>query len=106
MPLYTAFMGSCYEHTQNHLAQYLLDRHEDARALAIYEEWASRVIEASVPELLKGYMLYNLACFYATHSQVESARPALRRAFALYPETREFALTDPDLVALRPSLAE
>lgn len=106
MPLYTAFMGSCYEHTQNHLAQYLLDRHEDARALAIYEEWASRVIEASVPELLKGYMLYNLACFYATHGRVETARPALRRAFALYPETREFALTDPDLVALRPSLAE
>ena len=106
MPLYTAFMGNCYEHTQSHLAQYLLDRRDDARAIAIYEEWANRVVETGVPDLLKGYTLYNLACFYATHGQVETARPALRQAFALYPEIREFALTDPDLVALRLDLAE
>lgn len=106
MPLYTAFMGNCYEHTQNHLAQYLLDRQEDARAVAIYEQWAGSVVEAGVPDLLKGYTLYNLACFYATHGQVETARPALRQALALYPEVREFALTDPDLVALRPNVAE
>lgn len=106
MPLYTAFMGNCYEHTQNHLAQYLLDRREDARAQAIYEKWAGSVVEAGVPDLLKGYTLYNLACFYATHGQVEIARPALRQAFALYPEVREFALTDPDLVALGLDVAE
>jgi hypothetical protein len=106
MPLYTAFMGNCYEHTQNHLAQYLLDRQEDARALMIHEEWAGRVVEADVPDPLKGYMLYNLACFYATHGQLGKARPALRQAFALYPAVQEWALTDPDLVALRPTSAE
>ncbi len=106
MPLYTAFMGNCYEHTQNHLAQYLLDRRDGARALAIQEAWADRVIEANVPDLLKGYVLYNLACFYATHEQVEKARPALRRAFALYPAVRLFAMTDPDLEALRSDFAE
>lgn len=106
MPLYTAFMGNCYEHTQTHLAQYLLDRRDDARAVAIYEEWASSVVGAGVPDLLKGYTLYNLACFYATHGRVETARPVLRQAFALYPEAREFARTDPDLVALRPNPAE
>jgi hypothetical protein len=68
MPLYTSFMGNCYEHTQIHLAQYFLERHENARALEIYEVWTNRVVEASVPETLKGYMLYNLACFYATHN--------------------------------------
>jgi len=103
MPLYTSFMGNCYEHTQIHLAQYFLDRHEDARALESYEIWTKRVTEVEVPEPLKGYMLYNLACFYATHSQLEKARPALQQALTLYPALREFSLTDPDLVALRPS---
>jgi tetratricopeptide (TPR) repeat protein len=100
-PLYIAFMGNCYEHTQIHLAQYFLDRHEPARALEVYEVWASRVVEASVPDPLKGYVLYNLACFYATHSRLEQARPALQQAFMLYPALRESALIDPDLVALR-----
>jgi hypothetical protein len=106
MPLYTAFMGNCYEHAQNHLAQYLLDRHEDVRALVIQEEWVSRVLEASVPEALKGYMLYNLACYYATHDQVGKARTALQQAFTLYPAVREWAATDSDLVALRSNPAE
>lgn len=101
MPLYTSFMGNCYEHTQIHLAQYLLDRHEDARALAIYEVWAKRVIEAGVPATLKGYILYNLSCFYATHNQLEKTRPILQQAFTLCPTFREFALSDPDLAALR-----
>src|SRR5581483_2738857 len=47
-PLYSAFMGNCYEHTQQHLAQYALDRHDFERAREIYEAWASRVIEAEV----------------------------------------------------------
>jgi DinB superfamily len=100
-PLYSAFMGYCYEHTQQHLAQYSLDRHELERAIGTYEAWASRVIEAEVPELLKGSIFYNLACFYATHSRREQGWPALQQAFMLYPATREFALTDPDLVTLR-----
>jgi hypothetical protein len=45
-------------------------------------------------------MLYNLACFYAAHTQLENARPALQQAFTLYPALREYALTDPDLVPL------
>ncbi|HEY4388764.1 MAG TPA: DinB family protein [Ktedonobacteraceae bacterium] len=106
MPLYTTFMGNCYEHTQVHLAQYLLDHRDLKHALEIYEGWVNRVIELDVPETLKGYILYNLACFYATHSQLEQARTTLQQAFALYPATREFALTDPDLVALRPHFSD
>jgi tetratricopeptide (TPR) repeat protein len=100
MPLYTSFMGNCYEHTQIHLAQYLLERRENAHALEIYEIWSKRVVEAPVPETLKGYTLYNLACFYATHDQLEKAKPTLQQAFTLYPALREFAQTDPDLFAL------
>jgi tetratricopeptide (TPR) repeat protein len=101
-PLYFAYMGNCYDHTQTHLAQYFLDRNDLERAREIYEVWAKRVIEVQVPDALKGYMLYNLACFRATHGQLEQAAPALEQAFTLYPATREFSLTDPDLVALRP----
>jgi len=100
-PLYSAFMGYCYEHTQQHLAQYSLDRHDLERAIATYEAWARRVIEAEVPDPLKGSIFYNLSCFYATHSRQEQAWPPLQQAFTLYPATREFALTDPDLVTLR-----
>ncbi len=98
-PLYSAFMGNCYEHTQQHLAQYALDRHDLEQAIDTYEVWASKVIEAEVPDPLKGSIFYNLACFYATHSRSEQAWPLLQQAFTLYPATREFALTDPDLVA-------
>lgn len=97
-PLCTSFMGNCYEHTQNHLAQYFSDRKDLARALDTYEIWAKRVLEAGVPEILQGHVLYNLACFYATHSRLEKAWAPLQQAFTLYPHTREFALTDPDLV--------
>jgi hypothetical protein len=98
-----AFMGYCYEHTQQHLAQYLLDRHKLTGALEIYESWASLVCEAAAPERLQGSLLYNLACFYATHDRQELARPFLQQAFTLLPETRTLALRDPDLIAFRPS---
>jgi hypothetical protein len=63
-------------------------------------------LRPSVPDLLKGHVLYNLACYYATHSELEKAGPALQQAFTLYPASREFALTDPDLVALRPDSSQ
>jgi len=106
MPLYTSFMSNCYEHTQHHLAQYFADRNDLERMLDTYEAWAKRVLEAGVPETLQGYVLYNLACFYATHNRSEKASEPLQQAFALYPRTREFALTDPDLVELRPNQPE
>jgi hypothetical protein len=105
-PLYTAFMGYCYEHTQQHLAQYSLDRHDLERATDTFEFWANRVVEADVPHPLKGFIVYNLACYYATHGRLEQARPALQQAFTLYPALREFSLTDPDLDALRPNSSQ
>lgn len=102
-PLYIAFMGHCYDHSLSHLAQYLLDRHDHDHAQAMYESWTNRVVEAEVPETLKGYMLYNLACFYSVHGLLEQARPILQQAFVAYPATREYALIDPDLAALRSS---
>jgi tetratricopeptide (TPR) repeat protein len=101
-PLYILFMGNSYEHAESHLTQYLLDRHDPERAMQTYEAWASRVTDSSMPDLMKGYAYYNLACFYATHSQLEKAEPALRQAFELYPDSREFAKTDSDLDSLRP----
>jgi tetratricopeptide (TPR) repeat protein len=102
MPLYILYMGNSYEHAQNHLAQYLLDRHDFERAIETFAAWALRVTDSPLPDTLRGYTYYNLACFYATHALVDRAVPALQQAFSLYPDSREFAETDSDLDSLRP----
>src|SRR5205814_3893575 len=53
-PLYAAFIGSCYEHDQEHLAQYYLDRHDLPRAIKIREKCVTRVMQAEMPEWVKG----------------------------------------------------
>jgi tetratricopeptide (TPR) repeat protein len=100
-PLYTAFLGSCYEHDQEHLAQYYLDRHDLPWAIQIREKCANRVIQAEVPAWVKGWFLYNLACFYAQQNQLEKAAARLQEALTLAPGLKERSKSDPDLVALR-----
>ncbi len=98
-PLYTAFMGNCYEHAQDHIAQYYLGRHDPTRAIHIRETWTRRVTQAEVPDDLKGIVLYNLACFYALQSQLEQAVTLLQESLALAPRLTEWSLVDPDLSA-------
>ncbi|GHO78378.1 hypothetical protein KSD_61490 [Ktedonobacter sp. SOSP1-85] len=100
-PLYTVFLGGCYEHDQEHLAQYYSDRHDLPRAIEIREKCVSRIIEAEVPEWVKGSFLYNLACFYAQQNQLEKAAALLQEALTLAPRLKERAKSDPELVALR-----
>ena len=100
-PLYTAFLGSRYEHDQEHLVQYYIDRHDLPRAIQIRERYANRVIQAEVPEWVKGWFLYILACFYAQLNQLEKAAACLQEALTLAPDLKEQSKSDPDLVALR-----
>ena len=100
-PLYTAFIGSCYEHDQEHLAQYYLDWNALPQAIQIRERCANRVLQAEVPEWVKGWFLYNLACFYAHQNQLEQAAARLQEAVAFAPGLKERSQSDPDLVALR-----
>jgi hypothetical protein len=100
-PLYTPIMGSTYGHVQEHLAQFYLDRHDLPRAAQIHETWTARVVQTGAPDALKGIALYNLACFYATHEQLEKAASILEQALTLYPHLKEWSLADPDLIALR-----
>src|SRR5712691_2761866 len=100
-PLYTAFLGSCYEHDQEHLVQYYLDRHDLPRAIQVREKCATRIIQAEVPEWVKGWFLYNLACFYAQQNQLEKAAALLPEALTFAPDLKERSKSDPDLVALR-----
>src|SRR5260370_737326 len=96
-PLSIHIMGN-FVHHQGHLAQYAVERGDLEHAVETYEVWVQSVLEAGVPDTLQGMMLYNLACFYATHSRGEKAWTPLQQSFALYPLLREFALTDSDLV--------
>ena len=103
-PLYVVFLGPCYEHDQEHLAQYYSDRHDLPRAIEIREKCASRVIEAEVPARVKGAFLYNLACFYAQQNRLEKAAALLPEALTLAPDLKEWSKSDPDLAALRDQL--
>lgn len=103
-PLYAAFLGNCYEHDQEHLAQYYSDRNNLARAIEIRERCASRIIQAEMPGWVKGSFLYNLACFYAQQNQLEKATALLEEAVALSPHLEEQLKRDPGLAALREQL--
>ena len=98
-PLYIHIMGNM-QHHQGHLVQYAVEHGKLELAVETYERWVKTVLEAGVPDTLQGFMLYNLACFYATHNRVEQARTPLQQSFSLYPLLREAALTDSDLVEL------
>lgn len=101
LPLYTAFLGGRYEHNQEHLAYYYKDRHDLPRAIQIREQCASRIMQAEAPDWVKGYFLYNLACFYTGLNQLEKATALLQEALTLAPELTEQSKTDPELAALR-----
>ena len=100
-PLYTAFLGGCYEHDQEHFAYYYLDRHDLARAIQIRENCANRVIQAEVPDWVRGSFLYNLACFYAQHNYLEKAAARLQEALIRAPHLQERSKSDPELITLR-----
>ena len=104
-PIYTAFVGACYEHDQEHLAQYFLDHGNAARATQIREQCARRIVEAAVPEWVKGWFSYNLACFYAQQRQLAQARAALQQAIAFDPNLEARWVDDSDLRALREQAA-
>jgi hypothetical protein len=100
-PLYTVFLGSCYEHDQEHLVQYFSDRNDLPRAIALRERCATRILQAEVPAWVKGSFLYNLACFYAQQRQLGQASARLQQAVTFAPDLQERSKRDPDLAALR-----
>ncbi|GCE29965.1 hypothetical protein KDA_54490 [Dictyobacter alpinus] len=99
-PLYTTFLGSLYEHEQEHLAQYYADHNDLPKAIEVRERCAHRILQAQVPQWVKGWFLYNLACFYAQHNQLEQAATHLQEAVTLAPNLEERSKNDPDLAAL------
>lgn len=100
-PMYATFLGYWYEHGQEHLSQYYSDRNDLPRAMAIREQCAARVLQLEVPEWVKGWFLYNLACFYAEFHQLEQATTRLQEAVHFNPRLQELAKSDPNLAALR-----
>lgn len=100
-PLYAVFLGPCYEHDQEHLAQYYSDRNALPQATQIRERCVERIMQAEVPAWVKGSFRYNLACFYAQQNQREKAAALLQEVITLAPHLKERSESDPDLAALR-----
>jgi tetratricopeptide (TPR) repeat protein len=104
-PLYTAFLGSCYEHDHEHLAHYYLDRNTQELAIEVREQCVSRIMQAELPDQVKGSFLYNLACFYTQLQHLQKAAALLQEALTLAPHLIKHAQNDPELAALRPQSA-
>ncbi len=101
-PLYAAFLGNGYEHLQEHLVQYYLDRHDLPWAIQVREQCTNRVIQTEVPAWVKGWFLYKLASFYAQQKQREKAAARLQEALTLAPDLiKEWLKNNPELVAVR-----
>lgn len=100
-PLGSAIVDTIYEHTLSHLAQYSIEHQNLARAIQLFESWTARVVQPGVPAIVQGQLLYNLACFYALHDQLNRASICIQHALTLYPDFKELALADPDLTELR-----
>jgi tetratricopeptide (TPR) repeat protein len=100
-PLYTALLGALYEHEQEHLAQYYVDHDDLPKAIEVRERCAHRILQAQVPQWVKGSFLYNLASFYTQQNQLEKAHSVLQEALTSAPELEERSKSDPDLAALR-----
>jgi hypothetical protein len=99
-PGYATFLGNCYEHDQEHLMQYWLDRGDVARAVRARQACEQRIIDSPLPDWVRGWFSYNTACFYAAANQREAAVEALQRATTYDPRLAERAQTDPQLAAL------
>ena len=101
-PLYVVFLGNGYEHLQEHLVQYYLDRHDLSRAIQVREQCTNRVIQTEVPAWVKGWFLYKLASFYAQQKLREKAAARLQEALTLAPDLiKEWLKNNPELVAVR-----
>ncbi|GHO48039.1 TPR end-of-group domain-containing protein [Ktedonospora formicarum] len=100
-PLYTTFFGALFEHEHEHLAQYYVDHHDLPKAIEVRERCINTILQTGVPEWVKGWFIYNLACFYAQHNELEKAATRLQEAVTATPELEERSKSDPDLAALR-----
>lgn len=101
-PLYAVILGTCYEHGQEHLAQYYSDHHQLEAAIEIREQCVERILQADppLPDWLQASFLYNLASFYQEHGQLDYADVLLQRACQLSPELQQQVLRDPQMSQL------
>jgi hypothetical protein len=101
-PLYVAFFGNGYEHLQEHLMQYYLDRHDLSQATRIREQCTNSVVQRAAPSWVKAWFLCKLAGFYAEQQQREKAIAPLQQALSLAPDfINEWLKHEPGLAALR-----
>lgn len=102
-PLLAPVLIATYEHAELHLAQFHRERGDGAEAMRLCERWTARAADGPAPDVARGFLLYDLACYQATHGELAGAAANLDRAFTLTPGDglRAFAETDPDLEPLR-----
>lgn len=90
-----------YSHPLEHIAQFYLERNDLAQATRTRETLVDQILPTTVPTNSKGIEVYNLACFYATNNILGKVLETLLDALRFYPDLKEWALNDPDLIVVR-----
>jgi tetratricopeptide (TPR) repeat protein len=91
-----------YEHPAEHWADLYVSRNELDHAIQLRQSVAATVGELFAHDpTTRGYVFYNLGCFYARAGQTEPAIEALQQALVLVPSLVEHSKQDSDLDTLR-----
>lgn len=96
-----AVLRNSFTHPRTHLYEYLRQNGDPEGAIRLFEDAVTQMRTASAPPLTLGAVLYNLALVRADQRQTEEALTLLEEAFALRPDLKAGAASDPDLAPLR-----
>ncbi|MDQ2907394.1 MAG: rhodanese-like domain-containing protein [Ktedonobacteraceae bacterium] len=100
-PLRGETMGNGLWHPCHQLSTFYLQSGRRARAVQLQEALLAAVRQANMPAENLGVVIYNQACFYASHGWPEKALQLLPEALQLRPTLIEWSQHDSDLARLR-----
>jgi tetratricopeptide (TPR) repeat protein len=104
-PLWATALVSGYEHPAEHYAQFYVEQGDVERAGAARKQVVDTARRLIGEREEFGYIVYNLACFYAQTGQTGPALAALREAFACTPSLRGETREDDQLLSLHDEIA-
>ncbi len=103
-PVWGVVPGNGEAHVAQHLVYWHLERGDQPAAERVARRLYEVEIGAFPDERHRAEAAYNLGCFYATTGRHDEAIDLVRRALALDPGLRAWAMEDPDLEPIRPLL--
>jgi len=95
-----ALLGSAYIHPHTHIVQYYTENDNLTGAVSLLETTVSVLRRASVPSIILGTEIYNLACLRVSEGRHALAMNLIEEAVAMRPDLKDIGRTDSDLAPL------